>query len=370
LVNLKEFQAVAPNSQRLQVAIIGCGAVVSLYYTPALKELEAHNLVQVKALFDPNPERTDLLKKQFPDAVAVEQLTDLAAMGIDLGVVASPPRYHAEQTIQLLESGLAVLCEKPMATTVVDGEVMVKVASQAQRPLAIGLFRRFFPATHTIRDILMAGLLGQVQSFYCYEGGPFRWPVQSASFFQKDLAGGGVLLDIGVHLLDLLIWWWGYPVEASYEDDALGGLEANCRINLTFAEGFSGEVRLSRDWAQPNHYVIYCEKGWLSWEVNNASEINMGLYDTKFALNGQLYENKFNRQRPSPGQPAYTFEQSFVAQLRNVVCTVRGIEEPAVPGQEGLESLKLIEYCYQHRSLMAMPWLGEAERSRVHQLGF
>jgi len=354
----------------VNVALVGCGAVSELYYQPALTELERHDLLRVKALLDPNAQRRQQLNTYFPEAIQVEGVSELHNSNLDLAIVASPSRYHAEQTIQLLESGLAVLCEKPMATTVVDGEAMVRVASQVQRPLAIGLFRRFFPATQTIRDILMAGILGQVQSFYCCEGGPFRWPVQSASFFQKDLAGGGVLLDIGVHLLDLLIWWWGYPVGIRYEDDAMGGLEVNCRINLTFAEGFSGEVRLSRDWAQPNHYVIYCEKGWLSWKVNNASEINMGLYDTKFALNGQLYENKFNRQRPSLGQPAYTFEQSFVAQLRNVVCTVRGIEEPAVPGQEGLESLKLIEYCYQHRSLMAMPWLGEAERSRVHQLGF
>lgn len=359
----------SPNSQILKIALVGCGAVADLYHTPALKELEAHKLLQVQALFDPNPERVNLLNKHFPTAVPVEKLADLMAIGADLAIVASPPRYHAEQTIQLLNSGIPVLCEKPMATSVADGDAMIGAASQAQRLLAIGLFRRFFPATQSIRDILMTGVLGPVQSFYCYEGGVFRWPVQSASMFRKEVAGGGVLMDIGVHLLDLLIWWWGYPVEVIYEDDAMGGLEVNCRIRLTFADGFSGEVRLSRDWSQPNRYVIYCEKGWLSWEVNNASEINMGLYDTKYALNGQLHENNFNQQRPSLGQPAYNFEQSFVSQLRNVVSAVRGLEELVVPGQAGLESLKLIEFCYQHRSLMEIPWLGEAERPRMHQLG-
>lgn len=354
-------------SKTIQVALIGCGAVSTLYYRPALMELEKQNLLRVKALFDPNPERMAYINQYFPSAIQLKDLAGLSKHNIDLAIVASPPRYHAEQTIQFLESGISVLCEKPMATNVVQGEAMIEAAITTQQVLAIGLVRRFFPAIQTIRDVLSSGILGQVTRFYCYEGEVFNWPVQFASYFQRETSQGGVLQDIGVHLLDSLIWWWGPPIKVWYEDDAMGGIEVNCRIRLMFSPGFSGEVQLSRDWAQPNRYVIYCEKGWLSWNVNEADYVQLGLYDTDFALNAHLH-HKSARWLPTIDRPGSNFEQSFVTQLTNVVAAVQGLETPLIPGEQGLESIKVIEYCYNHRSLMEMPWLSESEWKNAQQL--
>jgi predicted dehydrogenase len=356
------------NGKIVQVGLVGCGAVSQMYYTPALKELERLKLLQVKALVDPNPENMAQLSKAFPAAVPVNNLSELPKLDIAMAIVASPPRFHAEQAIRLLRSGLSVLCEKPMATSVAEGEAMVEVASAVDGVLAIGLFRRFLPATQAISQVLSLNILGKVKSFYCYEGGKFGWPVQSASFFQKSTAQGGVLLDIGVHLLDLLIWWWGQPVEVIYEDDAMGGIEANCHLTLRFAQGFSGQVRLSRDCSQPNRYVIQCEKGWLSWNVNAAEQIQIGFHEASFALNAQLHENREENGLPTLGQPAFTFQQSFISQLCNVVAAIHGAEPLVVPGEQGLQSLKLIEHCYGHRSLMPMPWFSEQEYWRARQL--
>jgi predicted dehydrogenase len=355
-------------TEPLNVALIGCGAVSELYHAPALNELEKQHLLRVKALFDPTLDRVAELKRFFPAATPVTDLAQLPSLGLHLAVVASPPRFHAAQSIQLLQAGLSVFCEKPMASSVAEGEAMLEAAVAAPGLLAIGLFRRFFPATQTIRDLLARKVLGEVKTFYCYEGGRFEWPVQSASFFKKEMAQGGVLLDIGVHLLDLLIWWWGQPVEVIYEDDAMGGIEVNCRLTLKFAEGFSGQVRLSRDCTQPNRYVIQAEKGWLSWTVNEAEQIQIGFYETDFALNAQLHENKTEGHLPTLGQPSFNFQQSFVNQFRNVVAAMQGTAPLVVPGEQGLKSLKLIEQCYRHRRLMAMPWLSEAEQQQAHQL--
>jgi predicted dehydrogenase len=352
----------------VQIGLVGCGAVSRLYYTPALKELEKLKLLRVKALFDPNPENVAQLNKAFPSAVQVRNVSELSKRDIDLAIVASPPCYHTEQTIQLLQSGLSVLCEKPMATSVAEGEAMIEAASTAEGVLAIGLFRRFLPATQTIRKVLSLNILGKVKNFYCYEGDKFRWPVQSASYFQKGAAQGGVLLDIGVHVLDLVTWWFGQPIEVRYEDDAMGGIEANCRIRLRFAQGFAGEVQLSRDWPLPNRHVIQCTKGWLSWNANEAESIQVGFYDADFALSSQLYENRLKTILPTLGQPAFNFQQSFVGQLRNVIAAIRGTEQLVVPGEQALQSLKLIEYCYRHRTLMPMPWLSQQEYARAQQL--
>src|SRR5829696_2928147 len=101
------------DSRPASVALVGCGAVSQLYYTPALQELEKQRLLRVRALYDPNMDNLKQLQRAFPDALVVRDPAELSAQQLDLAIVASPPQYHAEQTIQLLRQGLSVLCEKP-----------------------------------------------------------------------------------------------------------------------------------------------------------------------------------------------------------------------------------------------------------------
>lgn len=352
----------------VKLILIGCGAVSQQYYLPALKELEKLNLLRVQALYDPNAENIAFLQQAFPNAESLPALSSLRQSKADLAIIASPPRYHCEQTIQALEAGMAVLCEKPLALSVQEGKKMVDAARRSSQLLAVGLCRRFFPATETIRQILTAELLGEIKSFYCYEGGIFRWPLQSATFFKKEDAGGGVLFDIGAHLLDLLVWWWGQPAEVLYEDDAMGGMEANCRIEITFPDGFNGEVRLSRDWDLPNRYFIEGSKGWLSWDVNDADHLQLGIANTDFALQSELHKIKSRTALTTPGVPAFNFQQSFIAQIRNIVAAIHGNTELIAPGEQALDSLRLIEECYRNRRLMHMSWLEETEALRASQL--
>lgn len=351
----------------IQVGLIGCGAVSQLYYAPALKALEHQGLLRVKALFDPSEISLGQLKSHFPQASQIGDTTAITRDTLDLAIVASPPQYHAAQTVQLLKAGVSVLCEKPMASTVAEAEAMLEVAETAQGLLAIGLFRRFFPATQTIRSILSLGLLGELESFECYEGGQFSWPVQSPSYFNRSLSGSGVLLDIGVHLLDLLIWWFGEPIEIDYEDDAMGGIEVNCALNCQFS-GVSGTVRLSRDCDLPNRYTIRGSNGWLSWQVNEANNIQLGLVDAPWALETTMYQKAFRTGLPALNCPGFNFEQSFASQICNVVGAMRGQEALVVPGTEGLRGLRWIEHCYRHRQLMAMPWLSPSEVTRAQEL--
>src|ERR1051325_4993700 len=163
-------------SKPLSVALLGCGAVSSLYYVPALQMLEKLGVIQVAALFDPNLANATLIHKSLPAAKLVQNLDELSSTSLDLAIVASPPQFHAPQTIQLLKSGVNVMCEKPMALTLAEGEAMVRVASESERLLAIGLVRRFMPAAQTIQTIVSQKLLGDVKSFYFSEGRVFRWP--------------------------------------------------------------------------------------------------------------------------------------------------------------------------------------------------
>jgi predicted dehydrogenase len=351
-----------------RIALVGCGAVSQQYYAPALEELERQQLVRVAALLDPEASNRRELQKRFPQAFCPADLGELSARAADLAIIASPPRFHSEQAVRLLRAGMSVLCEKPMATALAEAEAMVAAAADSPGLLAVGMFRRFFPVAQLIRQIIRQGLLGEIVSFSISEGGEFRWPVQSAAHFRRETSNGGVLIDIGVHVLDLMIWWFGYPGELMYEDDAMGGIEANCRIQCYFDSGASGEVRLSRDCELSNRYIITGTKGWVSCEANETDAVEIGVAGSPFGVKARLHDIVAQSPQPLLNGPSATFQRSFVGQIENVVAAMRGEQPLLVSGEEALPSLRLIAACYQQRSLLPMPWLGAAELARAREL--
>lgn len=335
-----------------KVALIGCGAVSQLYYAPAFHELEKHKNIKVDCILDPDPDNRLKLLEHFPDAEMILEIPQAAVRKIDLAVVASPPDQHAVQCINLLELGIPVLCEKPIATSSAQAKDMIRTADKYKIILAAGLVRRFFPAVQTIKHILSVNLLGEIKSFNCYEGNIFRWPIKSHDYFHKNK--GGVLIDIGVHVLDLILWLMGEPESIYYEDDAAGGIEVNCRIRLSFPGKFEGEIRLSRDTNLPNRYIIRGDKGWLIWEVNESDKLKLGFYKHDYHLAASLYNE-------TALTPANNFQQSFLSQLLNVISAIDDKSGLFVPAEQAVRSIELIEYCYKHRNLLTMPWLSEQE---------
>ena len=346
------------SSRPLRFALVGCGAISELYYCPALDEVSKHVPIEMVALCDPSQDRINALLKFFPIARAVSNVGDLIATSPELAIVASPSRFHANQVNELLASGVHVLCEKPMASSVLEAESMIMAARKANRILAIGLFRRFFPALQTVKSLVSEGSLGPVKHFHFEEGGVFNWPAATASFFQKESSQGGVLQDLGVHILDLICWWFGEPISLYYQDDMMGNLESNCRLSLAFASGLTGDVRMSRDTPCSNSYRIMFERGQIIWKVGDGNHLDL-------TLNGIPYD--FSAELKLDRQPASTYCQSFVKQLLNFINASRGLELPGVSGEEGIRSLKLIDYCYSNRHLINMPWLSDLEIARSHQ---
>jgi len=169
--------------------------------------------------------------------------------------------------------------------------------------------------------------------------------------------------------LDLLRWWWGDPDEILYEDDAMGGVELNCHIRLRFPQGFTGEVHLSREFRLPNNYSIQCENGRIHWDIDETNRIQMEFPKTFYYLDAELHRlTRKNNNLMIPGPLAEDFHECFVSQLRNVISATRGNAALAIPVEEGLHSLRMIESCYSQRALMNMPWLSEQERAHAWQL--
>ena len=348
----------------IPVVLVGCGAISRFFYAPALTALAVPEALRVVALVDPAEENLVHVAEAFPEARKFRSIEEVEIGSSHLVIVASPPRFHARQSIHALGRGAAVLCEKPMAASLEDAEAMAAAATEGI--LAVGLYRRFFPACEAIRGIVQKQTLGRLKSFQVQEGGPFSWQAASESFFRRASTPGGVLYDTGVHTLDLLLWWLGEPDDFFYEDDAMGGLEANCRLALEYADGCHGEVRLSRDWKTENRYTFFFERGFVRWTVNEADRLEICVDGMPASIRGELVPVSQTGDRLVEHGHARTNPQSFIEQIRNVAAAMRGEEKLRVPAAEGLRSLRLIEQCYRKRSLMEMPWLtlAEAEEGR------
>ncbi|OAM87621.1 Gfo/Idh/MocA family oxidoreductase [Termitidicoccus mucosus] len=343
------------------LVLIGCGAVAKQFYLPALRALAPLGELRVHALVDPSAAARAPLAAAFPAAHQHDDLAEVNAPPGALAVIATPPRFHLAQTLAAFDRGWHVLCEKPMAATAAECDRMLAAARAADRHLAVGLYKRFFPASLYLKNLCQHHQLGPLLHYDIAEGGPFRWPAATPSFFIKEQTPGGVLLDIGVHVLDLLLWWLGEPASLTYADDAMGGLETNARLALRHAGGATGALHFSRDWPTAQRYLFDFERGRIVWRVNRANTLELRLHGTPATLAATL-------QDPLTAAPQSTQPQAFIAQLRNLAAAIDGRAPLHVPGDEGARSLRLIETCYRQKKLLAQPWLSAAEQARAQTI--
>jgi predicted dehydrogenase len=352
--------------EELRIAIIACGALTELFYTPALVTLGRKHRLKVAALIDPNPARLAAIRPAFPDCIGGAALADIPE-GIDLAIVASPAGFHAAQTVELLGRGMHVLCEKPMARSAAECDAMIEAACAADRLLAIGHFRRFFPATRQIKELVEKQAFGRLLGFQFFDGGRFGWPARSRALFDREAGGGGVLIDIGVHALDLALWWFGEPSEVACADDAMGGVEANVAVTLGYPNGATGRLIASRDVETPNRYVIRFERGWVAWTPTEGSQLELGWGET-YALRGATHHARSALRLPMAGALAPTRHQAFMLQIENMLDAIQGRGKIGVSGEDGRRVMALIDRCYANSTLLDMPWLSAAERQRGMEL--
>lgn len=316
--------------------IIGCGAITETAYLPVFKEF---NIGQLTCLVDTDVDRALALAKDF-DLSYVGKDLEAIFNYVDAVIVAVPNYLHFPICKVCLEAGKHVLCEKPMATNIHECEELIFLANKYSLKLAVAHVRRFYPAAKKIKEIVVSRELGDVKSFDFAEGTVFSWPTVSGFFFDKEKAGGGVLMDIGSHLLDLLLWWLPYKTaHVDYEDDNLGGVEAFAKIKIRFSNGVTGRVKLSRLSVLKNFYTIYFEKGFVRWNPFSPKRI----YIKKFQKSPKTIKVK-------KGNPVKDMLSNFVYSIQND-------QRPLVIGEDALSAIQLIERCYNSRKVLPLEWL-------------
>ena len=170
------------------------------------------------------------------------------------------------------------------------------------------------------------------------------------------------MIDNGIHALDLLLWWMGEPKTFSYHDDAMGGIEINCRVNMDY-ESFRGTLQVTWDYEIPNAYYFEFEKGWIYWQPYNADQIDIGFKGVGQSLHGMLSPN-VEQGMPNPGHSGrpLSYYHNFLPEWMNFIMAAQNREMLRVPGEEAIKSLAFVEKCYAHRLFMEPPWFTDKEK--------
>lgn len=166
-------------------------------------------LIEAAAIADPSPEMiTDALKLA-PDAQVVDGIDGLLALGLDGIVIATPSALHAEQAIAALDAGVAVFCQKPLGRDAAEAARVVAAARAADRLLSVDFSYRYTAGMQAIAPLIRDGALGQVfavdLTFHNAYGPDKPW------FYDRARSGGGCVMDLGVHLVDLALWTMSFP---------------------------------------------------------------------------------------------------------------------------------------------------------------
>lgn len=191
----------------LRLGIAGAGSIAAVH-----AEAAARAGMEVAAVCDHHRDRASALAAKHPGAVAAGSLDELLAVdGLDAVTVAVPNDLHKDFAIAALRSGRDVLLEKPMGLNTAECDAIIEAAGQADRFVQLGFVCRYAPAARAARMLVAEGKLGSIYhvnaTLYRRRGIPGlgRW------FTTRARSGGGVLMDLGVHLVDLALFLTGFP---------------------------------------------------------------------------------------------------------------------------------------------------------------
>lgn len=201
-------------AKEFRVGIVGCGGIANGKHLPALRALPN---VKMVAFCDLIRERAEKALKEYgaEGAKVYDTYEELVAdETIDVVHVLTPNKAHAPISIAAMEAGKDVMCEKPMAKTAADARAMVEAAKRTGKTLTIGYQNRFRPDSLYLKKCCEAGDLGEV--YYARAHAIRRRAVPTwGVFLDEEAQGGGPLIDIGTHALDLTLWEMNnYEVES------------------------------------------------------------------------------------------------------------------------------------------------------------
>ncbi|MBX5229347.1 Gfo/Idh/MocA family oxidoreductase [Rhizobium sp. NLR9b] len=195
----------AATARRLKLGFLGVGWIGR----HRMKAILGSGVAEAVAVADPSANMAREALALAPDARIVADLDALLEQELDGIVIATPSACHAEQSIRALGAGFAVFCQKPLGRTASEVRAVVDASRTADRLLGVDLSYRHTQGMQQIRQLIRANALGKIfaadLTFHNAYGPDKPW------FYDKNQSGGGCVIDLGVHLVDLALWCLDFP---------------------------------------------------------------------------------------------------------------------------------------------------------------
>jgi predicted dehydrogenase/nucleoside-diphosphate-sugar epimerase len=343
----------------VRIAIVGCGAVTEGFHLPVMA---GHPRVVISALIDPDLTRAQRLASLYRVPTVLPSTETLDGKLADAALLATPAFLHATGSIELLRRGLHVLVEKPMALTSADARRMAKTAHDFERVLSVGLFRRLLPAVRLFRAALDAGQIGDLLNVTAEVGDAYGWQLTTLAGMQRERAGGGVLADMGPHVLDLLLYICdATPTLVHYADNGGDGVETDCAIELGLSRRGAfvpTHVELSRMRTLANTIRVEGTSGWIEWAFGERSRLRMSTTGTYVDTSSGAARDCVLEARWRDDVEQYGYE-GFRTQIDDFVNAITLGTPSQLSGDSVVPSVALMEECYATRTPLIEPWFTE-----------
>ena len=174
-----------------------------------MRALKECGIVDTAIITDISDERIRDAASIYQDYVVCRTLDEVISMEPDGIVIATPNAFHVQQACKALEAGIPVFCQKPLGRNSKETREVISLASKKNCLLDIDMSYRYLEAARHFQNILQRGEIGEIYAvdavFHNAYGPDKLW------FYDPDLSGGGCLIDLGVHLIDLILWLLGFP---------------------------------------------------------------------------------------------------------------------------------------------------------------
>jgi len=330
----------------LGVGIIGCGFAGGLHAN-SYDTLAQQSKVKLIAVCDVNENAAKTMATEFNlDAYYTKWQDLLKRKDIGAVSVCLPHFLHADVTVAAAKAGKHVLCEKPMAITLTDCDRMINAAKGANVKLMIAENHRFLPVHIKIKELVDEGRIGRIFLARAYEGYNVITELSSPNSWRADpdRAGGGTLLDAGIHHCAVLRWLLGDVAfaRACWLEKLVVKLENRAEDNaimlLKFKSGAMAEVVVSDTVVSPptERLELYGTEGTILEDHSRQKPVMV--YSTKPGPWNYEWETSEVEHEPYPGD----FRISFGNEVKHFVDCILEDKETEMPGEEGKAAVEMV----------------------------
>lgn len=339
------------------IGLIGTGGIANAVHLPAYKKLQDEGKVKIVALCDIDATR---LKNTAEKYGVTATYSDYAALlqdpNVDAVDICTPNYMHMPPAVAAFAAGKDVICEKPIAINAGEGAKMVEAAQKAGKKFQVGLNMRFGGGPQAIKRMIDAGKLGEI--YYARAQALRRRGVPTWGVFtEKDKQGGGPLIDIGVHILDMTLWLMGHPKVVSVSGNA-----------VTKFGHRSGHVNLFGKAWDPNNFTVedfavgfvrFANGATLVLESSFVLNLDHERFETSlFGTEGGVFldlhdDSKTRIYREEDGSLTDTTlanvpkQQSHEEEIRAFVNSVAMDKPILVPGEQALMASQILTALYE-----------------------